>query len=224
MRKTRLKCFARGFVPLRTSATKNKNYPSTSLSGAEATARQHSSMGCLQPSDQGFRFPPVDEKRCRLPWEVGEKFSPFLGHIHPPGWCNFCWQKTIRCSVAKPPKRRTNQPLSWANSLKNILLVFQSFNNIMISAIPLTILSLITSFAGLYRYIITKFTNLKLKRNVSEDQKIEAKPMESSWNLYFEGHGIHTKKVRLMLKIHASFHSTSAWHKRKSAGTTFSNW
>ena len=78
MRKTRLKCFARGFVPLRTSATKSKNYPSTSLSGAEATASQHSSMGCLQPSNQGFRFPQVDGL---LPasWEVGEKFSPFFG-------------------------------------------------------------------------------------------------------------------------------------------------
>jgi len=95
-----------------------KSYPSTSLSGAEATASQHSSMRCLQPSDQGFRFPPVDEKRRRLPEKLGKflrcllgflenvsgyvkSFRLFWGHILQDD--DFCWQKTIRCSIAKPP-------------------------------------------------------------------------------------------------------------------------
>ena len=211
---SRLKCFARGFVPLRTSATKNKNYPSTSLSGAEATASQHSSMRCLQPSNQGFRFPPVDEKRCRLPGKLGKSFRLFWGHILQDD--DFCWQKPIRCSVTKPPSDEPNQPLSWANSLKKKMLVFQ------VLTISWFLPSLWPSFPSspVSHYCKVHHLNLNLKQNLSEDQKlISAKPMQFiGRNPYF----FQVMESTSGRRIDASFqHSTSAWQKRKSAATTF---
>ena len=92
-------------------------------------------------------------------FQLREKFSLFWGT-----------SSRMTIFVGKKPSgvpllnhQATNQStikLSQQPEEKTVI-VFQSFDNIMISAIPLTISSLITSFAGFYFLplnIITKFT------------------------------------------------------------------